>query len=67
MLADVVLSSFDYPPLHGGVLRLCAGKLTDSLLGGVDLPAPDEHECDRYTARRQVGAFAGLFDSLLEK
>jgi glycosyltransferase involved in cell wall biosynthesis len=38
--------------------------LTDFLLGTYRLPAPDEDECERYTALRQVQSFANLFDSL---
>jgi glycosyltransferase involved in cell wall biosynthesis len=38
--------------------------LTDFLLGKYPLPAPDQDECERYTARHQVQSFAKLFDSL---
>ncbi len=38
--------------------------LTDFLLGKHKLPVPDEDECERYTARRQVQSFVELFESL---
>jgi glycosyltransferase involved in cell wall biosynthesis len=38
--------------------------LRDFLLGEHPMPAPDENECDRYTARRQVQSFVEIFDSL---
>jgi len=38
--------------------------LRDFLLGKYQMPAPDEAECDRYTARRQVQSFAEIFESL---
>lgn len=38
--------------------------LTNFLLGKLKLPAPDENECDRYTARHQVQSFVDLFESL---
>jgi glycosyltransferase involved in cell wall biosynthesis len=38
--------------------------LTDFLLGKGELLAPNESECERYTARQQVQSFAELFDSL---
>jgi glycosyltransferase involved in cell wall biosynthesis len=38
--------------------------LTDFLLGKYKLPAPDEDECNRYTARHQVKSFVELFESL---
>jgi glycosyltransferase involved in cell wall biosynthesis len=38
--------------------------LTDFLLGKHKLPAPDENECERYTARHQVQSFVELFESL---
>jgi len=38
--------------------------LTDFLLGKHKLPAPDEDECERYTARHQVQSFVELFESL---
>ena len=34
------------------------------LQGKLQLPAPDEDECDRYTARRQVQSFVEIFESL---
>jgi hypothetical protein len=37
--------------------------LTDFLLGKLKLPAPDEDECERYTARHQVQSFVELFES----
>ena len=41
--------------------------LTDFLLGKHKLPAPDENECQRYTAHHQVQSFAQLFESLSER
>src|ERR1700674_2116974 len=38
--------------------------LRDFLLGNYQMPAPDEDECDRYTARRQVHSFVEIFESL---
>jgi glycosyltransferase involved in cell wall biosynthesis len=38
--------------------------LTDFLLGRHKLPVPDEDECERYTAGRQVQSFVELFESL---
>jgi glycosyltransferase involved in cell wall biosynthesis len=38
--------------------------LRDFLLGKHRLPVPDEDECDRYTARRQVQSFVEIFESL---
>jgi hypothetical protein len=38
--------------------------LTDFLLGKHKLPAPDEDECERYTAHHQVQSFVELFESL---
>jgi hypothetical protein len=38
--------------------------LTDFLLGEHKLPHPDERECDRYTADRQVQSFANLLECL---
>jgi glycosyltransferase involved in cell wall biosynthesis len=38
--------------------------LADFLLGKLTLSAPDETECELYTARRQVQSFAELFESL---
>jgi hypothetical protein len=38
--------------------------LSDFLLGKYQMPAPDEDECDRYTARRQVQSFVDIFESL---
>ncbi|MGA9041174.1 MAG: hypothetical protein WB421_11615 [Terriglobales bacterium] len=38
--------------------------LTDFLLGKHKLAAPDEDECERYTAHRQVRSFVELFESL---
>jgi hypothetical protein len=40
--------------------------LTDFLLGKYQMPEPDEDECDRYTARRQVQSFVEIFESLRE-
>jgi glycosyltransferase involved in cell wall biosynthesis len=41
-----------------------AAALTDFLLGKHKLSTPDENECDRYTAHRQVRSFAELLESL---
>jgi len=41
-----------------------SATLTDFLLGRHQLPAPDENECERYTARRQVQSFVEIFESL---
>jgi glycosyltransferase involved in cell wall biosynthesis len=41
-----------------------AGILTDFVLGRHPMPAPDEDECERYTARRQVQSFVEIFESL---
>jgi hypothetical protein len=38
--------------------------LTDFLLGNHKMAAPDEDECDRYTALRQVQSFVEIFESL---
>jgi glycosyltransferase involved in cell wall biosynthesis len=38
--------------------------LTDFLLGKHKLSVPDDHECERYTAHRQVQSFVELFESL---
>jgi hypothetical protein len=38
--------------------------LSDFLLKKHPLPAPDEDECDRYTARHQVQSFVEIFESL---
>ena len=38
--------------------------LSDFLLKKHRLPAPDENECGRYTARRQVQSFVEIFESL---
>jgi glycosyltransferase involved in cell wall biosynthesis len=38
--------------------------LTDFLLGKHKAIQPDENECDRYTAHRQVQAFVKVFESL---
>jgi glycosyltransferase involved in cell wall biosynthesis len=38
--------------------------LTDFLLGKHKLPVPDDNECERYTAHRQVQSFVELFESL---
>jgi hypothetical protein len=38
--------------------------LSDFLLGKHQMPMPDEDECDRYTARRQVQSFVDIFESL---
>jgi glycosyltransferase involved in cell wall biosynthesis len=38
--------------------------LRDFLLGNHQMLAPDENECDRYTARRQVQSFVEVFESL---
>lgn len=49
--------------LDGPVQRR-AQILRDFLLGKHQMPAPDEDECDRYTARRQVQSFVEIFESL---
>lgn len=41
-----------------------ATTLIDFLLGKYKLPAPDENECERYTAHRQAQSFVELFESL---
>ena len=41
-----------------------AKTLTEFLLGNYLLAAPEESECERYTARHQVRSFAELFESL---
>jgi glycosyltransferase involved in cell wall biosynthesis len=41
--------------------------LTDFLLGKLQLPAPDENECRRYTARRQVQSFVEIFESVAKQ
>ncbi len=38
--------------------------LREFLLGKHQMPAPDEDECNRYTARRQVQSFVEIFESL---
>jgi glycosyltransferase involved in cell wall biosynthesis len=38
--------------------------LKDFLLGKHKMAAPDEDECDRYTAQRQVQSFVEIFESL---
>lgn len=38
--------------------------LSDFLLGKHEMRTPNEDECDRYTARRQVQSFVGIFESL---
>jgi hypothetical protein len=48
-----------------GSLGRRAEILTDFLLGKHKLPAPDENECARYTARYQVQSFVQVFESLL--
>jgi len=47
-----------------GSVEQRAATLTDFLLGRYPLPAPDENECERYTARRQVQSFVEIFESL---
>jgi glycosyltransferase involved in cell wall biosynthesis len=47
-----------------GSLDNRARILGDFLLGRHALPVPDDSECERYTARRQVQTFADLFESL---
>lgn len=49
--------------LDGGVERRVQ-ILSDFLLNKHLLPAPDENECDRYTARHQVQSFVEVFESL---
>jgi glycosyltransferase involved in cell wall biosynthesis len=39
-------------------------RLSDFLLGKHTMPAPDEAECEHYTARRQVQSFVEIFESL---
>jgi hypothetical protein len=39
--------------------------LSDFLLGKHQMPPPDEDECDRYTAHRQVQSFVDIFESLI--
>jgi hypothetical protein len=41
--------------------------LRDFLLCKHQLPVPDEAECDRYTARRQVQSFVEIFESLTKQ
>jgi glycosyltransferase involved in cell wall biosynthesis len=41
--------------------------LTDFLLGKHKAIQPDENECDRYTAHRQVQAFVEVFESLSQR
>lgn len=41
-----------------------AKLLTDFLLGKHKMPVPNESECERYTAHRQVQSFAELFEAL---
>jgi glycosyltransferase involved in cell wall biosynthesis len=40
--------------------------LSDFLLGKHQMPAPDDDECDRYTAHRQVESFVDIFESLIK-
>jgi hypothetical protein len=40
--------------------------LQDFLLGKHRMQTPDEDECDRYTASRQVRSFVEIFESLAE-
>jgi hypothetical protein len=51
--------------LDGSVERR-AEILRDFLLGKHQLPVPDEDECDRYTAHRQVQSFVEIFEWLTE-
>lgn len=43
----------------------CVRSLTDFLLGGTQMPPPNEAECNRYTARRQVAEFITVFEGAL--
>jgi len=48
-----------------GDREACARRLSDFLEGRMQMPPPDEAECERFTARRQAEAFAGLFEEVL--
>ena len=43
----------------------CADTLMRALTGRLRLPEPNQAECDRYSARRQVESFIGIFERLL--
>jgi glycosyltransferase involved in cell wall biosynthesis len=43
-----------------------AQTLTDFLLGRYPMPDPNQEECERYTAWRQVQSFVEVFESILK-